>query len=275
MYQKVSLPLDPSIARRLIDFEKVGGLTVSDELRKLAEQTDYNLEDLNEFKDVYGDVVQFISDRKGRCILIENRHKLLRSTLMYVALNNKLPLLIAVPNHAHDEKFIAMIKEFLPDASISTDPNYDESIDVYIATPEEVYIREGLAKRVRFAQVILTSGIHMKNTVFGTPDSINGKFAMIAKENYSTIFLFDKIFLNKHVYTLKFLFELHTLASTLLIPGSKYRHNNEFSVSAISLVLDKLHVQGMTYLKYKLEKTGYTLEDPRLYYPIFNIYFKD
>lgn len=177
MFDIVNLPKSPRIARRLVEFAKIGGLLLSHDIYKLAEQeliheeffSTKNLQlTTNELN-----AVQFISDRRGRCVVLEdNLSSASRAIIGYTKIKNKFPIVI-ITNNLVKDRWIPLIKEFWPEATINlivntaaADPEQDKTttltittlpqagFDFYIMSPDKLYTGE-LLKKNRIAQMIV------------------------------------------------------------------------------------------------------------------------
>lgn len=181
MFDIVDFPKTPRIARRLVEMSQIGGLSVSDDIIELA---NHGMITQQEFDSV--DVVltkkeksaiQFITDRNGRAIVLEDpSNKANTASIAYIRLTKKIPALI-VTNFSTIIRWILLIRNVYPEASINvfhvkkdriidlapTIPDDNNLIisnkpvddcDFYISIPSEIY-KSNIMKKKRFKQVII------------------------------------------------------------------------------------------------------------------------
>lgn len=196
MFDIIDLPKTPRIARRLVEMSKIGGLEVESEIVELAEKDLISVKNFDNLpfsltkKEV--DTIQFISDRRGRCVVLEDSTiKANNSVLSHVWMTNKFPVLI-ITNVTKYIDWFYLIHSIWPEATINifgrgvlrrtdilqniismNNPNVfitnepNKGCDFYITKPSEVY-KNNLMKMNKFSQVIVNYvtdiGFVTKNT---------------------------------------------------------------------------------------------------------------
>lgn len=194
MYEEVRLLKSPKIARLLLSFVDAGALVASDTLYELAIEGVFTESDLKGFP---GDIdkidlnlLQFVDDRNGRCIVLEGERKAFLTLLARVWLRNLFPLLIITRNPMRDYE---LINRIFPDKKISD--NFlgllESDCDIHITTIVNVYNGE-MMRRTRFQTAIYNE------LVSPTKHYSLSKFSDTARE----IFGFTGI-LNLHSFMLK------------------------------------------------------------------------
>lgn len=287
MYQRVKLPLDPSIARRLLAFSKVGKTVVSDDIVKLANQRRYpNLEDIDK---INTEVPEFLYDRNGRCLLVESTSApyMLKSALVYAALENRLPLVVIIQKYDDfADKIKTLVEDCFPGRTISMD-EYDPEAEIYIVTPQKLYNNE-ILKKVRFSYAIISFSIFVssKNKLDFTNNSIYKATVESEQHKYSTYYRYNNkdiiIKLAKEIYSITPIIRKELVADckecivdifhTILLPNrSKYTETGLKNCLLLSL-----EEKGMYSLKEYLQNVGYRFTNNELndYMSIFNIYYK-